>query len=301
MYCEDVFDLIDRLVRADRRSVLNSFLDEFLRATGLADVAYVAFNLPTDVAGRPLLSAACGPSWRKLHIQSRRVDLGPLLRAGLGGIAPVGWGALERDDPIIGKLLGEALELDVGANGVSIPMRGRDGEYALFSITVQDAWSSAMSRHALMRRLVIASAIFHAMVRRGFSTKESRGDRLTDRERACLRLKASKKTDDEIGLTLGASSSAARFWLETARARLNAATVDAAVEKAARMGAIRLGAEAPSPPLESIPLDQAAFRRIRLNADKLIDSNKLERTLREKPVPTFSQRSRAPSIGWRAR
>lgn len=263
MHREDVFDLIDRLARADRRPIRNGFLDEFLRASSFADLAYVAFNLPTDVAGRPLLAAACGPSWRKLHVQSGRVDLGPLPRAGLGGIAPVRWGLLERDDPVVRKLLGEALGLDVGANGVSIPLRGRGGEYALFSVCVQDAESFAMSPDASMRRLMVASAIFHATVRRGSLTRESRADLLTEREIACLRLKAVRKTDDEIGLALGASSSVARFWLETARARLGAATVDAAVEIAGRMGSIRLGADAPSPPVGSIPLAPSIVRPAR--------------------------------------
>jgi DNA-binding CsgD family transcriptional regulator len=263
MYREDVFDLIDRLARADRRPILNSFLDEFRRATQSAGVAYVAFNLPTDGADRTLLSAACGPTWRKLHVQSGRIDLGPLLRAGLGGVAPVDWGALERDDPIVRKLLGEALELDVGATGVSIPLRGRDGAYGLFNVAVRCAGSSAMSRHDFLRRLMVASAIFHAMVRRGSSSRKSRGDLLTDRELACLRLKASKKTDDEIGLALGASSSAARFWSETARARLNAATVDAAVEIAARMGSERPVGEAPSASLNSIPLAPSIVWRAR--------------------------------------
>jgi DNA-binding CsgD family transcriptional regulator len=254
MYCEDVFDLIDRLARADRRSVLNRFLDEFLRATGLAEVAYVAFNLPTGVAGEPPLSAACGPSWRKLHVQSGRVDLGPLLRAGLGGIAPVRWGVLERDDPIIRKLLGEALELDIGATGVSIPLRGRDGEYALFSVCARGSGAAGLSRHAVTRRLMVASAIFHAMVRRGSSASESRGDQLMDREFACLRLKALRKTDDEIGLAIGASASAARFWLETARARLDAATVEAAVQETVATGSLWRGAEPPCPPFEPIRL-----------------------------------------------
>ncbi len=261
MYCEDIFDLIDRLARADRRPVLDSFLDEFKRATGLAHVAYVAFNLPTGDHGRLPLSAVCAPSWRKLLVQSRRVDLAPLLRAGLGGIAPKSWGVLDRDDPVVRKLLGETLELDVGGNGVSIPLRGRDGEYALFSVCVQDTGSWGMSRHSLMRRLMVASAMFHAKFRRACSAREPRGDRLTDRELACLRLKALRKTDDEIGAALGASSSAARFWLETARAGLDAATVDNAVEIAVATGLIRLGAEPSAPPLESIRVTPAIYRR----------------------------------------
>lgn len=251
MYCEDVFDLIDRLARAGRRPVLNRVLDEFLRATGFAHVAYVAFNLPTG-PDRRLLSAAFAPTWRKHHAQSGRVDLAPLFSAGLGGIAPLLWDGLERDHPIVRKLLGEALELDLGANGVSIPLRGRDGEYALFSVCVENPGFPGMSRNAVTRRLMVASAIFHSKIRRACSLPEAPGDRLTDRERACLRLRALRKTDDEIGLALGASSRAARFWLETARARLNAVTVDAAVEKAVATESIRLGAEAACLPPQSL-------------------------------------------------
>jgi DNA-binding CsgD family transcriptional regulator len=101
---------------------------------------------------------------------------------------------------------------------------------------------------------MIASAIFHAMVRRGSSTRDSRGDQLMDRELVCLRLKALRKTDDEIGRAIGASSSAARFWMETARARLDAPTVDAAVQKAVGTGSMRRGAEPTCPSFEPIRL-----------------------------------------------
>ena len=166
-----------------------------------------------------------------------------------GGIAPLAWGILERDDPIIRKLLGEALELDLGADGVTIPLRGRDGEYGLFSVCFRGTESSGPSRHALMRRLMVASGIFHSKIRRAFSVPDSHRPRLTDRELACLRLRAFGKTDDEIGVAIGASSSAARFWLEAARAGLGVATVAAAVEKAAATGAIETGEARPSAPV----------------------------------------------------
>ncbi|MBM3578175.1 MAG: hypothetical protein FJX40_11050 [Alphaproteobacteria bacterium] len=47
----------------------------------------------------------------------------------------------------------------------------------------------------------------------------------------------------------------------------------------------------------TFPLDHAAFRRNRLNADDVIDSKSLERALREKPASTFSQRALAASQG----
>ena len=153
----------------------NSFLREFLRATGLANVAYLAFNMPTGLADRPLLSAVHAASWRKSYAQARRVDLEPVVRVGFGGIMPVDWRLLDRDDPMVGKLLGEALELDLGANGFSIPLRGRSGEYGLFSVCCPEDASSLLSpRHALIRRLMVMSAIFHASVRGALARRTPR-------------------------------------------------------------------------------------------------------------------------------
>ena len=244
-------------------SISNSFLNEFLRATGLANVAYLAFNLPTGLADRPLLSAVHAASWRKSYAQARRVDLEPVLRVGFGGIMPLDWRLLDRDDPIVSKLLGEALELDLGANGVSIPLRGRSGEYALFSVCCpEDASSLLAPRHALICRLMAISAIFHAGVRGTHLPVEHHVDmRLSDLELACLRLKAKGISDHEIGLALGAGPTAARFWLETARARLHADSVDDAVEEACRIGLIRVGVERLRSAIESTPADFSSINR----------------------------------------
>ncbi|MGZ9410522.1 MAG: autoinducer binding domain-containing protein [Methylocystis sp.] len=256
VYCEDVFDLIDRLTRAERFPIPNSFLGEFLRATGLANVAYLAFNIPTGLAERPLLSAVHAASWRKSYAQARRVDLEPVLRVGFGGIMPLDWRLLDRDDPIVSKLLGEALELDLGASGFSIPLRGRSGEYALFSVCCPEDASPLLSpRQFLIRRLMVMSAIFHAGVRGSLAIERHVDMRLSDRELACLCLKAKGISDHEIGLALGAGPTAARFWLETARARLHADSVDDAVEEACRMGLIRVGVERLRSAVESTPAD----------------------------------------------
>ncbi|MBG0797861.1 autoinducer binding domain-containing protein [Methylocystis sp. L43] len=262
VYFEDVFDLIDRLTRADRIPIPNSFLSEFLRATGLANVAYLAFNVPTGLSDRPLLSAAHAASWRKSHVQARRVDLEPVVRAGFGGIMPIDWRLLDRDDPVVRKLLGEALELDLGADGVSIPLRGRSGEYGLFSVCCPEDASSLLSpRHDLIRRLMVMSAIFHVSVRDAFKGESHVDVRLSDRELACLRLKARGIDDHEIGIALGARATAVRFWLEAARARLHAASVDDAIEEACQTGLIRVGVERPRSAIESAPTDLSSVDR----------------------------------------
>lgn len=253
MYREDVFDLIDQLARAERRPIRRSLLSEFLQATGVSQVAYVAFNLPRRRAARPLLSLAHAMSWRNSYAQAGRVDIAPVLRAGLGGIMPVDWRVLDRDDPIIRKLLGEALDLELGGDGVSIPLRGRKGEYALFSVCLHQGASFSMSaRHDLMRRFMVMSAIFHAKMRDAFEARSDGGVRLSDRELTCLRLKSLAQSDEAIGRALGAGPAAARLWLESARARLNADTIDAALAQACRTGLIRVGAESPDAAAESM-------------------------------------------------
>jgi DNA-binding CsgD family transcriptional regulator len=262
VYCEDVFDVIDRLARADRFSIANSFLDEFLRATGLANVAYLAFNIPTGLADRPLLSAVHAASWRKFYAQAVRVDLEPVVSAGLGGIMPVDWRLLDRDDPMVEKLLGEALELDLGANGFSIPLRGRNGSYGLFSVCDPDGASPPISsRQYLMRRLMVMSAIFHASVRDAFAIEAPVDIRLSDLELACLRLKAQGAGDHQIGLALGAGPTAVRFWLEAARARLRAVSVADAVEEACRIRLVQVGAEQHRPAIETAPANFSSIDR----------------------------------------
>lgn len=244
MYREDIFDVIDGLARADKQPDSNSFLLEFLRAAGVANVAYVAFNLQTRSADR-LVSTAYATAWRKVHAQAGRVDLKAVLQAGLGGIAPLNWRLLDRDDPVIAKLLDEVMEFDVGADGFSVPLRGRDGEYALFSACLDEVALSSATRRPqdLMRRLSVTSAIFHSMVRNAYVAEEPSGAQLSDRQLTCLRLRALRTSDDEMGQILGVSPIMTRFWLETARARLNAFSVDDAVDKACRALLIRLDAE----------------------------------------------------------
>nr|WP_232365892.1 autoinducer binding domain-containing protein [Methylocystis silviterrae] len=233
-----------------------------MRAAGVSHVGYVAFNLPTRRADRPLLSAIHAASWRKSYAQARRVDLEPVVRAGFGGITPVDWRLLDRDDPVVEKLLGEVLEFNLGANGFSIPLRGRSGEYGLFSVCcAEDASSLPPRRRALIRRLMVMSAIFHASVRGALGVEPPVEMRLSNRELACLRLKAQGASDHEIGVALGAAPTAVRFWLETARARLHAASVDNAVEEACRIGLIRVGVERLRSVIESTPADFSSIDR----------------------------------------
>ena len=139
MHPDDFFDLIERLAEAKKIDSASDVLDGFLSAWGLHNVAYAAINMPTPAAVRPLLAVTYSAEWQKHYAQSGYVDIDPIVRSGLGGILPVDWCEIDRADPVIRKFFGEAQELDVGANGLSIPMRGRLGEFALFTVTTNES------------------------------------------------------------------------------------------------------------------------------------------------------------------
>ncbi|WP_363347808.1 autoinducer binding domain-containing protein [Methylocystis echinoides] len=244
MHRDDFFDLIDRLAAADRIEAASEIIRDFTGAWGLHNVAYAALNLPAPGAPRPLLSVTYSAEWQKHYAQSGYVDLDPIVRSGLGGILPIDWAQIDRSDPIIRKFFGEAQELDVGANGLSIPVRGRLGEFALFSVTSNEPdpeWRAM--KDELMRDLMILAFNFHAATLRACGVADETGVHLPPREASCLRWKALGKTDDDIGRILGISSHTVRFHLESARSRLNTANTTHTVAKALALGLINMSYE----------------------------------------------------------
>ena len=201
--------------------------------------------MPTPTAERPLLTATYSSEWQKHYAQSSFIDIDPIVRAGFGGILPVDWSEIDRSDPVIRKFFGEAQELDVGSQGLSLPMRGRFSEFALFTVT----WDGELQewrkiKEALLRDLMMIAWNFHAAALRSCGVLlEEKKIRLPPREASCLRWKALGKTDEDIARILMISPYTVRFHLEAARTRLNTTNTTHTVAKALAMGLISLSYE----------------------------------------------------------
>jgi len=245
MHADDFCQLLDQLGRADRVDAASEAIRGFMREWGLHNVAYAGLNMPAPGAPRPLLAVSYSSEWQKHYAQSGYVDIDPIVRAGLGGILPIDWASIDRADPLIRKFFGEAQELDVGANGLSIPIRGRHGEFALFCVTSnanRREWEAL--KRELLRDLLLVAWNFHAAALRGLGARDGENAvHLPLREASCLRWKALGKKDDEIAQILGISSHTVRFHLESARARLDTANTTNTVAKALSLGLINMSYE----------------------------------------------------------
>ena len=231
---ETIFELIDRISQATRFEEGNFVLRNAIAEMGFSHVAYAAVNLPSIKRARPLISVTYSAEWQKHYIQNNYVNIDPVVRAGLGGVLPIDWSKIRSDDPLVLKFLGEAQEFKVGRVGLSIPVRGKYNEFALFCVTADVStaqWEKRM--RYLSRDLMLLAYQFHdwALKVEGIRRDEYL-DLLTMREKDCLRWRAQGKTDWEISQLVSISQSTVKFHLENARSKLNASNTVHAVAKA---------------------------------------------------------------------
>ena len=238
---EDFLDVVDRLSSVNKLAEGHEVLQQVVRDLGLSHVAYFAVNLPGDKADRSLYSVTYAPDWQRHYIQQGYVNVDPVVRAGLAGILPVDWADIDRADRMVKRFVSEAQDFAIGQMGMSFPIRGRHHEFALFSVTADlDAQAWARLKPRIMRELMLASYHFHdwTLKTAGLVNAENLLEKLSTREKDCLRWRALGKSDWDIGQMLAISERTVKFHLENARAKLGAANTTHAVTKALTLGLV---------------------------------------------------------------
>lgn len=238
---EDFFELIENITRHDRIRQGHDLLRMAATDMGLSHVAYGAINLPNSDNQRPLTAVTYSPEWQQHYLQQGYVNIDPVVAAGLGGILPFDWSTINFEDPVVRKFFGEAQEFSIGTEGLSIPIRGRHGEFALFSVTSdlpRREWE--LIKHEMMRDLMIIAYYFHdwALRTEGITPNVDIRVHLTTREKDVLRWRGLGKSVWDISQILGIKESTVKFHLENARHKLGAMNAIHAVAKALSLGLI---------------------------------------------------------------
>lgn len=239
---ETVATLIDGLSRAGRIPEGADILRRAMSTFGLGHVSYVAMNVPTQPTALPLHAVTYSPEWLKRYVQRSYIDIDPVIRAGLGGLLPIDWSRIDRSDRLVARFFGEAQECRVGRQGLSFPIRGRHHEFALFSVTSDMSdreWVELRPR--LVPEMLLLAHHFHqfALDRAGVEIPDYSG-RLSQREKDCLRWRATGKSDWDIAQIMNISERTVKFHLENARGKLDSLNTTQAVAKALACGAIAL-------------------------------------------------------------
>ena len=232
-------DLIDRAknVRQMRAALL-----DFLPILDIQHAAYCGVPPLEEEDTREWIVLVTYPdSWVRHYTESDYFRSDPVIHHAMQEFAPVDWSDMKNLNPAAQKILTEAAEYGIGGQGMVFPIRGPNGDFALFNVTSSletPAWEVLKARrmadwmrlgHYIHRRLLEING--HKMFG-GLA-------RLSPRERETLRLTASGLNSDQVADEMGISERVVRAHLQTCRYKLNALNTTHAVARAVKLGLIR--------------------------------------------------------------
>jgi DNA-binding CsgD family transcriptional regulator len=218
-------------------------LGEILKAIaadiGVSHIAYMRFA-PDKSSDASLLTGTVTYSfqWQTRYFLKQYVLIDPVIINGSKAVLPFDWDELPRDDPVIQAFFADALNHDVGRNGISVPVRNRRGVYSVVSFSsnhTKPEWEQFKKNNMVKLQLISVLIDSAASVNLKLSSAPVK---LSKREEQCLIWAARGKTYQDISDILNISFGSVKSYLDTARHKLNCANLTHAVGVAVATGVI---------------------------------------------------------------
>lgn len=212
-------------------------LIEHLRGTyGVEHVVYHAINL----AGSPYAALTYEPEWVDHYYENNLARVDPVVQTAWRRFHPLDWKRLDWSASGARNFWRDAVDAGIGNQGYSLPIRGPDGQFALFTINQNasdDSWKMFTAEAA--RDLLLISHYFHQKVLEVENVPEKApGRELSPRERDALSLLALGLGRGQIAEKLKISEHTLRVYVDSARFKLGALNTTHAVALALAAGSI---------------------------------------------------------------
>jgi DNA-binding CsgD family transcriptional regulator len=227
-------DVLDAMAAAPSLDHMNSLLLTIKENYGLANVVYRAAKLPGCNLPNPILLLSYEPNWIKQYHHENYFDIDPTIEHGDKSFLPLDWSQINKKSSSVKHFFKQAETNGVGRQGVTIPIRGPNGERALFGVTSNlsnDEWEK--KRMAFIRDYHALAHFFHD---RAVFLSGIRGapPKLSNRETQCVSMLANGFQPKVIAYQLGISESAVRLYTKSARHKLRCTTLAQTVAEATR-------------------------------------------------------------------
>ena len=131
--------LIEKLSGITDRTALASAIAELGEVFETDHVIYHAVSH----IGEEFAVATYSEEWQTHYTEAALTRIDPVVRGCLLSYGPVHWEQLDWSAPVAAKMIGDAVEAGVGNQGLSIPIRGPEGQFAVFTLshrTDEHAW-----------------------------------------------------------------------------------------------------------------------------------------------------------------
>ncbi len=185
----------------------------------------------------------CGtypPEWVQEYLEKEYLRIDPVIQGCYQRFHPVDWKRLDWSSKAARAFQHEAIRFGVGNQGFSVPVRGPNGQFALFSVSHNcndDAWAKFGEDN---RRDLILIAHYFNKKALDFepNRKPEQAQQLSPREIDALTLLAMGYSRAQVAETLTISEHTLRVYIESARFKLGALNTVHAVARALSRGLI---------------------------------------------------------------
>ena len=228
--------ILERLETADGlegiQSAITGLRDEF----GIDNLVYHWVNAAGDNFG-------CGTysrMWRHRYEEMNYVRIDPVIQGCYQRFHPVDWKRLDWSSKAARAFLTDAMKFGVGNQGFSVPIRGPNGQFALFTANhtcSDEEWSKFIEEHR--RTLVLVAHYFNEKALELEPDRQpDQKQNLSPREIDAMTLLAMGYSRAQVADTLSISEHTLRVYIESARFKLGALNTTHAVARAMSRGLI---------------------------------------------------------------
>ncbi len=223
--------------RMEQAKSLDDLQAEILGLRDLYDVENLVYH-SVNSTGEQYAVLTYKPDWVSHYIEQDYARIDPVVLGCFQRFNPVDWKRLDWSSKSSKSFLKEALDSGVGNQGFSVPIRGPQGQFALFTVNHNcndDAWARYTEEH--VRGLIL---IAHFINQKALEIEGSDKPRpvrpMSPRETDVLTLLAMGYSRGQAAESLSISEHTLRAYLESARNKLGAMNTTHAVARALSQG-----------------------------------------------------------------
>ncbi len=228
--------LIEELESVAGHEDLQAAIEGLRKSYGVDHIVYHWVNSDGDQYG----VGTYDPVWVARYVEKGYLRIDPVIQGCYQNFHPVDWKRLDWSSKAARAFQKDAIEHGVGNQGFSIPIRGPNGQFALFTLSHNcddDAWEEFTE--ANRRDLILIAQYFNqkALDLEPGRTPEP-AQPLSPREIEAMTLLAVGYSRAQAADTLSISEHTLRVYIESARFKLGAMNTTHAVAKALSRGVI---------------------------------------------------------------
>lgn len=193
-----------------------------------------------DSAGDQYGCGTYSDKWRLRYLEKNYLRIDPVISGCFQRFHPVDWKRLDWKSKAARQFFADALEHDVGNQGYSIPIRGPNGQFALFTASHHcddETWAAFIEENSsdliLMAHYFNRKALEFEPTRQPATTQA-----LSPREVDAMTLLALGYSRAQVAESLSISEHTLRVYIESARFKLGAMNTTHAVARAMSRGLI---------------------------------------------------------------